>query len=117
MNNWRRDYSNFKDKYEAQLTRKIKWTSENKNIISAHFSIKNNEKLDFSQYEIRGIFIINAPTIYMHNGVYRAFTITDFNELLIRNYRDVKFEFTDENSGEKILIEFPYFDNIKEKFG
>lgn len=117
MNNWRRDYSNFKDKYETQLTRKINWTSENKDVIAEHFSIKNNEKLDFSKYEVRGIFIINAPTIYMYNGDYRAFTITDFEELLKRNYRDVKFEFTDENSGEKILIEFPYFDNIKEKFG
>jgi len=69
-----------------------------------------------SEFEIRGIFIINAPTIYMFNGDYRALTIMDFISLINREYADTKFEFTNENTGKKTLIEHPYFDNVKSKF-
>lgn len=117
MNNWKRDYSNFKEKYETQLKRKVDWASDNKNIIATHFSIKCQKQFDLSEYEVRGVFIINAPTIYMYNGGYRAFTITDFTNLIDREYTDFKFEFINEKTGEKTLIEYPYFDNIKEKIG
>jgi hypothetical protein len=53
----------------------------------------------------------------MYNGKYRAMTITDINDLLNRQYTDLKFEFTNENSGEKTLIEYPYFDNVKQLMG
>lgn len=117
MNNWKRDYSNFKDRYESQLKRKVDWATANKEIIGTHFHCKLKEEFDLTDYEIRGIFIINAPTIYMFNGNYRALTITDFIALINREYTDTKFEFTDKNTGTKTLIEHPYFDNIKSKFG
>lgn len=116
MNNWKRDYSNFKDKYEAQLKRKVDWAFANRQIIGTHFHCKLNQEFDLSDYEIRGIFIINAPTIYMFNGNYRALTITDFIALINREYADTKFEFTNKNTGEKTLIEHPYFDNVKSNF-
>jgi hypothetical protein len=119
MNNWRRDYSNFKDKYESQLERKIDWVKGNKDIVETHFKhlYPDDFKANLNDYDIRGIFIINAPTIYMYNGKYRAMTITDINDLLNRKYTDLKFEFTNENSGEKTLIEYPYFDNVKQLMG
>lgn len=117
MNNWKRDYSNFKDKYEAQLNRKVEWANQNKKTIETHFGCKLNQVFDLSKFEIRGIFIINAPTIYMFNGQHRAFTITDFKALINRTYSDVKFEFKNEKTEEKTLIEYPYFENIKSKFG
>lgn len=115
MNNWKRDYSNFKNKHETQLKRKIDWALNNKNTIRTHFSIKYQKEFDLSEFDVRGIFIINAPSIYMYNGKYRAFTITDFENLVNRKYVDIKFEFTNEDTGEIIFVEYPYFDNIKEK--
>jgi len=117
MNNWKRDYSNFKEKYETQLKRKVDWATDNKEVIATHFSDKYQKSFDLTEFEIRGTFIINAPTIYMYNGMYRAFTITDFENLIDRNYIDLKFEFTNETTGDKTLIEYPYFDNTKEKLG
>lgn len=119
MNNWRRDYANFKQKYESQLERKIEWVEENKGIVETHFQHLYTEefKENLAEFDVRGIFIINAPTIYMYNGKYRAMTITDINDLLNREYTDLKFEFTNEKNGEKTLIEYPYFDNVKRLMG
>ncbi len=119
MNNWRRDYANFKQKYENQLERKIEWVSQNKDILETHFKQLYPEdfKEELSEYDMRGIFIINAPTIYMYNGKYRAMTITDINDLLEREYTDVKFQITNENNGQQTIIEYPYFDNVKLKIG
>lgn len=117
MNNWKRDYSNFKTKYESQLARKTEWAENNKDVIQTHFNCTKNINVDLSEYDVRGIFIINAPTVYMFNGSYRAFTIKDIVDLLNREYRDVKFEFTNEDTEEKTIIEYPYFDNVRLKFG
>ncbi len=117
LNNWKRDYSNFKNKYESQLERKVNWVSKNIKVVQNHLKIRYPQKLDFEidEFETRGIFIINAPTVYMFNGNYRAFTISDIKNLLNEQYVDIKIEFTNEDSGEKILVEHPYFDNL-EKF-
>lgn len=118
MNNWRRDYANFKEKYEKQLDRKVQWATLNKKVIEDHFKNKftnsYNESLD--DYDIRGIFIINAPTIYMYNGKYRAFTIYDVEKLLTTGYIDLKFKFTSESTGKSYMIEHPYFDDVANKF-
>ncbi|UPT69941.1 MAG: hypothetical protein M0D53_12475 [Flavobacterium sp. JAD_PAG50586_2] len=118
LNNWRRDYANFKEKYEKQLDRKVDWATHNKKVIETHFKNKFggtfNESLD--DYDIRGIFIINAPTLYMYNGRYRAFTIYDISKLVTTGYIDVKFELTSETTGKTYLIEHPYFDDVEKKF-
>ncbi|MFI8605072.1 hypothetical protein ACIGCP_11450 [Cellulophaga baltica] len=117
MNNWRRDYANFKDKYESQLERKIVWVNQNKNVVETHFNQLYPETFNegLTNYDVRGVFIINAPTIYMYNGKYKAMTITDIDNLLNRDYVDRKFEFTNEDTGEKTIIEYPYFDDVQLK--
>lgn len=115
FNNWRRDYSNFKSKYENQLERKTNWVKENNIVLENHLKLKNPERtdLDISQFETRGIFIINTPTIYMFNGKYRAFTISNIKDLLNDQYVDITFKFTNESSGKTIIVEYPYFDNLE----
>ena len=117
-NNWRRDYSNFKPKYEKQLDRKVDWAEKNKIIIQEHFREIYGEVFseNLQEYSLKGIFIINAPTIYMYDGKYRAFTIKDISLLLKGEFIDVKFEFTRESTGEKFLIAHPYFENIRKNF-
>lgn len=116
MNNWKRDYKNFKDTYEGQLKRKTEWANSNKNVIQTHFKCTKNINIDLSEYDVRGIFIINSPTVYMFNGSFRALTIKDVIDLVNREYLDVKFEFTNGATKEKTIIEYPYFDNVRLKF-
>ncbi len=118
MNNWKRDYSNFKVKYESQLERKVEWVTFNKELIESHFRIKMGTLFPTSihEYMIRGIFIINAPTIYMYNGKFRAFTIKDIKALLEDKYTAISFLFKHENTEEEILVDHPYFDNLNEHF-
>lgn len=116
MNNWKRDYKNFKDTYESQLTRKREWVNSNKDVIQTHFKCIKSINIDLSEYDVRGIFIINAPTVYMFNGAFRAFTIKDIIDLINREYVDIKFEFTNEETKEKTIIDYPYFDNVRLKF-
>lgn len=117
LNNWKRDYSKFKSKYENQLERKTNWVKDNKIVLENHLKVKNPQKtdLDISQFETRGIFIINAPTIYMFNGKYRAFTISEIKDLLNEQYVDTTFKFTNEISGKSIIVEYPYFDNLEKR--
>ncbi|MBZ4035357.1 hypothetical protein K6T82_11315 [Flavobacterium sp. 17A] len=116
-NNWRRDYSNFKPKYEKQLDRKVEWSEHNKNVIQEHFEVLYGAvfAVDLKEYSVRGIFIINAPTIYMYDGKYRAFTVRDMSLLLKGEYVDVTFDFTLTSTGKKYLIGHPYFENIRKK--
>ena len=115
LNNWKRDYSNFKTTYENQLERKVNWVNQNKEIIEHHLKILYSEKFNsnLTEFAVLGIFIINAPTVYMLNGRYRAFTISDFKDLMEEQYTDIKFELTIEGTGKHYFIEHPYFDNIE----
>jgi hypothetical protein len=118
INNWKRDYWNFKATYEKQLGNKLSWTDSNKNILGEHFStIYSEERIDLSTYQTKGLFIINAPTIYMYNGKYRAITLTDFENLLIGQFDDVQFHFINEDSGKEFFVEHPYFDNLARALG
>lgn len=115
LNNWKRDYSKFKNKYENQLQRKIDWARANINVIENHLNLKYNasREIQLENYEVVGIFIINAPTVYMFNGSFRAFTISDIKDLLNENYIDVKLELINESTGKKYFVEHPYFDNLE----
>lgn len=112
MNNWKRDYSNFQNKYEAQLEKKILFVRDNLDSISEHFNAKYDSKIDLSDYEIRGVFFINAPTAYMYDGAYRAFTVTDLTLLVKKEFIDLKFGLTEETTNEYLEVSYPYFKNL-----
>jgi hypothetical protein len=113
MYNWRRDYNNFKNNYENTLERKVNWLSDSKHLIEEHFKIKyNTDDLNLSDFNIRGIFIINAPTFYMYNGKYRAFTVHEFNNLIRGSFKDIIFKFKNETNNTEYFIRHPYFDNL-----
>lgn len=116
MYNWRRDTTNFKATYENQLSKKVSWCRTNLRLLNTHYSLKHpNESLDITKYMVRGIFIINAPTFYMYNGKFRAFTIHDFENLLKGEYIDRVFRFENEDDQTEIEIHHPYFDNLIRK--
>lgn len=114
VNNWKRDYSNFIDKYEEQLGNKEGWVNDHLNIVSEHFEILYDCSIDFQDYTVRAAFFINAPTIYMHNGKYRAFTFTDLKNLINGEVVDAIFRFTKEETGETFDIGHPYFKSLSD---
>lgn len=112
LHNWTRDYSNFINKYEDQLTRKITWAKSNKQNILIHFEKKYNIKdksLRNIPTKVIGLFLLNSATIYMYDGIYTVFTIKSFEEFI-----KGKFErqyFIIKNGNEK-KVEYPYFRNL-----
>jgi len=114
FNNWRRDYTNFINDYEPKLNRKIDWCTNNRELLNVHFHRKFADfELDISSYSVRGIFIINAPTLYMYDGKFKAFTLHDFGSLLKDEYIEPIFRFHDIDNDKVFNIEHPYFQNIK----
>ena len=115
FNNWRRDYSNFITSYESQLEKKVNWCSINRNLLNGHFHCKFNDyKLDLSSFTVKGIFIINAPTLYMYDGKYKAFTLHDFKNFLKNKHIEPTFKFLDVDIGKVYEIKHPFFHNIDE---
>ena len=103
--------------YKSRTDRKVDWAEKNIDVIETHFKTRNmNFKPPLNEYNIKAIFIINAPTIYMYNGKYRAFTIHDISQLLTTGYIDIKLEMISEDKSKKYLIEHPYFDNTERLF-
>jgi len=112
--NWRRDYSIFKSTYESRLDKKVLWCRANIKHLNSHFNFKyKDDKLSIEDFIVRGIFIINAPTIYMFNGLFRAFTIHDFEKILKGEFVSKIFQFNNEEVGYEMLIHHPYFDNLE----
>lgn len=103
---WRRDYDAFEHKYKKQLKQKVNWISDNVQLVQEHFEVKFSCELDLSDYEVKGIFLINAPSVYMYNGSFRAFTIHGFEHYLNNTFEAPKFRVDDIG-----YISHPYFKN------
>lgn len=116
-NNWKRDYSNFKDKHEEQLKRKVDWAISNIAVIQNHFKLRVDAPVDINlnDFKVVGIFIINAPTIYMYNSQYNCYTIHDFNRLLNNENPYPDFFITSEDTGKVYRVRHPYFENIEKQ--
>ncbi|KFF03883.1 hypothetical protein [Chryseobacterium luteum] len=116
-NNWKRDYSNFKEKYEKQLQRKVDWAEKNVDVIQNHFKFRKNDPIDIdlNHFEVVGIFVINAPTIYMYNSPFKCYTIHDFARFLNDEDPYPDFNITSEDTERMFTIEHPYFENIEKQ--
>lgn len=114
-NNWRRDYSNFINKYESKLDSKVDWISAHLQELSSHFKIKHSKSFDFSSFRVVGFFVINAPTIYMYNGKYRALTISDFKNHITGNFINNEFMFKNEETGITYHVKHPFFQSLIEQ--
>lgn len=115
-NNWKRDYANFQEKYEKQLERKVNWASQSIEIIENHFKLRKVNPIpdiDLSKFSIEGIFIINAPTLYMFNSKYRCYTIYDFSKIINNEPVFIDFHLSVEDQNKTYIIKHPYFDNIE----
>lgn len=108
---WRRDYQHFVRDYEPQLTNKVAWATQNLAAVAAHFSFTTKRVIDLAGYQVEGIFVINAPTIYLYDGAFRTFTISTFRRLVNGHYREYKIRYTPRDRKPEHLIGMPYFKN------
>ena len=98
--------------YNDTMRAKLEWFNSNKILLEEHFQKKYNDiNLDFSDYSIQGIFIVNTPTFYMYNSEYRIYTINQIEGVLTGEHEDPTFMIViKENEYEKTLnIKYPYF--------
>ncbi|AXT59279.1 hypothetical protein D1816_02580 [Aquimarina sp. AD10] len=117
--NQRNDYNAFtggKKPYNETLKRKVKWFNDNLSLVNQHLQIKyKNPKIDISGYSVEGIFIINTPTFYMYNSVYRIYDINQIENVVLGKHIDPTFSVViEEEDQTKLLnIEYPYFKKPK----
>lgn len=115
LHNQCRDYSNFLEKYEKQLTRKVKWANENPDLLLTHLERKYNlaeGELTKLICEVKGIFIINSGTIYMHDGLFEVYSMTSFEEFINEAFVRIEFELQEEGSDKVTVVKYPYFRNL-----
>ncbi|PQJ17005.1 hypothetical protein [Nonlabens tegetincola] len=117
--NQRNDYNAFtsgKKPYNKTLESKIKWFKDNISLVNQHLQKKyKNPEIDISEYAVVGIFIINTPTFYMYNSVYRIYDINQIENVILGKHTDPTFTVViDEDEHTKFLnIEYPYFKKPK----
>jgi len=110
--NWKRDYSVFKDKYETQLNNKFTFGKEQTERLLIHLEVVNGVAIeDKANYTVQGIFLINAPSLYMYDSIFPTLTLHNLQQLLNREYVIPKFSLTLPD-GKELLVEQPYFTNL-----
>lgn len=110
--NWKRDYTGFKDKYETQLGNKISFVKEHIEMVLTHLEVIGEISIEAKDsYRVEGIFLINAPTLYMYDAVFPTLTLHNLGDLLKGIYVIPKFSIEMED-GKKLMIEQPYFQNL-----
>jgi hypothetical protein len=110
---WKSEYKQFVEKYEPQLERKYKWVIEHKELVEGHFSEKFGKKFDFSDWSVKGLFLLMTASFYKYDGSFKALTVVDFAEFLDNDftyeYPVLGFERDDKST---YTVEYPYFKNI-----
>lgn len=106
---YRTDNTNFKDKYETQLLKKITWIDENRIIVQNHINyLYSGLEIDLADYIVEGVFFINTPTFYMFNGKYKALTLNKTEGYLNGTFDFPTLVFVRENQPD-LELNHPYF--------
>ncbi|WPU98445.1 hypothetical protein SNE26_20680 [Mucilaginibacter sp. cycad4] len=110
--NWKRDYTTFKSKYETQLNNKITFAKAETERVLVHLEVVNEVTIeDKADYIVNGIFLINAPTLYMYDAKFPTLTLHNLQHLLGRKFVIPKFALKMPD-GNEIVVEQPYFTNL-----
>lgn len=105
---YRTDYTNFKNKYETQLSKKIQWIKQNLQLVQSHFrKIYNKPEILIENYSVIGAFFINTPTFYMYNSEFIVITVSKFNKYLQDGIINEPINI--ENEGLNYEYIYPYF--------
>lgn len=107
---WRGDHQHFVVRYEAQLRQKYEWVAINKPIVQAHFNYKLAVNLNFSDWSVKPLFLLMAPSMYKYDGLFPVLAIKDFALFLKNNFQ---YEYPTitfiRRDGVRLPIVYPYF--------
>ncbi|MBO9561149.1 MAG: hypothetical protein J7621_00185 [Niastella sp.] len=119
MVNWKNDYDHFigdgkNEGYNARIRGKVDWISQHKEVLEEHFKLKYKATtLSLKEFTIEGIFVINTPTFYMYNSVFRIYTFHRLKEVITGEYTDPKFSMWVDGGDytTTYFIKYPYCKN------
>lgn len=106
---YRQDFTNFNKKYETQLSKKIEYISQNKEVVQIHFNkIFSNFNESILEYNVIGMFIINTPTFYMFCSPYLTIDKHNFEKYILGNevYPEISLEY---EQNKIVKFNYPYF--------
>lgn len=110
---WYRDVMSFKGDYEEQLRGKVEWSQQNINSLIKHFEIEFKFKIPTeTPILIQGIFIVNAPTLYLIDCIYPTFTVYTFIQLLENDDYVKTFVVVDEETENETIYTQPFLRNV-----
>lgn len=115
---WYRDVMSFRGDYEDQLRGKVEWAKNNISAIQSHLELKYNTKLQFdAKTLVEGLFLINAPTLYIYDCVYPTLTIYSFKRFLDHNELFEKFLLQDDGVDYHTCYSQPFLTEINFRRG
>jgi hypothetical protein len=117
MVSWKQDYDHFtvdgsKPGYNTRLAAKVVWVTNHLLQVEEHFRIKNSDStFSLDNFEVEGVFVINTPTFYMYNALYRIYTYHQFEEVITGRYTDPVYTLVHEtdDSISTYWVKYPYF--------
>ncbi|HMH35162.1 MAG TPA: hypothetical protein VK543_19130, partial [Puia sp.] len=117
MVNWKQDHDHFtvdgsKPGYNTRLATKVEWTKKHIKQVEGHFQIKyKDNSISLDAYQVEGIFVINTPTFYMYNALYRIYSYSQFEEVITGQHTDPIYTLVDETEDEiaTFWVRYPYF--------
>lgn len=71
--------------------------------------------LNIDDFEVIGVFLINAPTLYMYNSSYKCYTIYDFERVLNNENPFNEFVIYAEDRKKIYKFNHPYFESIEKQ--
>lgn len=105
------DYKNFKEQYEEKIEKKVKFISENLQLVQEHFEGTGKlSGIDIAKFEVEALFIVNTPTFYVFNGKFNAIMVSHLDSFIDVNYKFPELTITPHDKtqpGKK--IKHPYF--------
>jgi len=111
MHGYYQDVAKF-EPYIGKMSEKIAFMQSNQDKLERHLRIvMHDDSLDISTLNIRGIFIVNTPTLYSVNAPFRIYSFYNFELLL--DGEDVFDDVVCVPDSEQTEISWPYTDNYK----
>ena len=98
--------------YNTRLAAKVMWITNHLSQVEEHFRRKYEDGIiDLYNYGVEGVFVINTPTFYMYNALYRIYTYHQLEDVMTGQHTDPVYKLVHEtdDSISTYWVRYPYF--------